>query len=200
MNKIAAFYILFACFLYSCSGSVKENSVNSTDSLSEKKQSTQQSVSVTDIVPEYKTYEGEGFTIDYPATIMALNQDSSAFVNKDGTAIIELKGQHYFLGDEHVQPFDLEAYYQSLLSSKTAKIAYKTKGNDYCVVSGTEGGKIFYIKAVYFELIKPDENTPGVSLLVRSDLSTMKFTYPESQKEYYNPMAATVSKSFQFQP
>lgn len=205
MNKIISFSgLLLAGFLFSCSGSVKETNVKS-DSLTVDstkafgKEQVIQQQSITDIVPEYKTYEGEGFTIDYPSNIMALNQDSSGFVNGDGTAYIELKGQHYYLGDENPQPFDLDSYYKTVLASKTAKIVYKAKGKDYCVVSGIEGGEIFYIKAVAFELLKPDEDTGG-DLLVRSDLITMKFIYLESDNEFYNPIAATVSKSFQFQP
>ena len=205
MNQLTGFYALIvACFLYSCSGSITEKNNQTTDSLTADSlvvpgKEQQRPQPVTDIVPEYKTYEGNSFIVNYPANIMALNQDSSAFVTGDGTAIIELEGKHYFLGDE-TDPTDLETHYKNLLASTTAKIVYKAKGNNYCVVSGTEGGEIFYIKSVYFYLLKPDENNPNASLLVRSDLVTMKFTYPESDKDYYNPIVAMVSKSFQFQP
>jgi hypothetical protein len=206
MNKLTGFYgLILAGFLYSCSGSVKETDTTKSDSLtvdsatvSEEEQFIQQQP-LTDVVPEYKTYEGDGFTIDYPANVMALNQDSSGFVNGDGTAIIELEVKHYYLGDED-EPSDLDTHYKNLLSSKNmAKIVYKAKGKDYCVISGTEGGEIFYIKSVAFELLKPDENTGG-NLLVRSDLITMKFTYLDADKDFYNPIAAVVSKSFQFHP
>jgi hypothetical protein len=188
MIKSAGFYVFMGvCLLCSCKGSMKDNSSTSVDTLKTEYP-----------VPEYRTFEGEGFTIDYPSNIMELNQDSSAFVTKDGTAIIEIDGKHYFLGDETEIP-DLDSFYKSLIASTTAKIVYKAKGKDYCVVSGIEGSDIFYSKTVYFELLKPNDDGQG-NYLVRGDLITMKFTYPESEKNYYDPIVATVSKSFVFQP
>ena len=59
-------------------------------------------------------------------------------------------------------------------------VKYKIIKQNWFVVSGEQGGNIFYLKTIY-------NNNAFISFHV---------TYPKSRKSTFNPIVATMSKSF----
>ena len=126
----------------------------------------------------YKTYTNAryGYTISYPSSLLvpqgeADNGDGQAFRSRDGSAEMRVYGSQNMGGG-------LAAAYSEAQEGKD--VSYKIIKRNWFVVSGRNGGKIFYQKT-----------------MIRGDvLKTFTIEYDESQKATYDAVTARIARSF----
>ncbi|HEY0385728.1 MAG TPA: hypothetical protein VGC64_06930 [Pyrinomonadaceae bacterium] len=126
----------------------------------------------------YKTYTNAryAYSISYPANLLvpqgeADNGDGQAFRSRDGAAEMRVYGSQDLGGG-------LAEAYREAQSGKN--VTYKTLKRNWFVVSGTEGGKIFYQKTMF-----------------RNDVfKTFTIEYDESRKGTYDAVTARIAQSF----
>jgi hypothetical protein len=136
------------------------------------------------IADNWRTYHNDryGTTIDYPSLFKPgpppEADDGLKFTSADG-AEFSVFASYNALG------FDL-AGLQDFIKENLATgavISYRTKGDDWFVISGTQGSdRIFYERHL---LSHGDEMTEGFVM-----------SYPASLKQKYDPIVARMSKSF----
>jgi hypothetical protein len=126
----------------------------------------------------YQTYANArySYSISYPSSLLAPqgeadNGDGQAFRSKDGSAEMRVYGSQDLGGG-------LAEAYREAQAGRS--VTYKTMKGNWFVVSGRDGGKIFYRKT----MIKG-----GV-------LKTFTIEYDESQRAVYDAVAARVARSF----
>ena len=126
----------------------------------------------------YKTYTNAryGYSISYPSNLLipqgeADNGDGQAFRSKDQSAEMRVYGSQDLGGG-------LAGAYAEAQQGKN--VSYKTIKRNWFVVSGYNGGKIFYQKT----MLKGDA------------LKTFTIEYDESQKSTYDAVTARVARSF----
>ena len=105
-------------------------------------------------------------------------ENGDGLIYRDASGMSVTVSAHYniessSLGDER----------DELLKEK-APPAYQAAGRDWFVVSGNEGDKTYYIRAIV---------TPGV-------VATLWIEYPSGQKERYDPLISRISRSFKLLP
>lgn len=126
----------------------------------------------------YKTYTNAryGYSISYPASLLtpqgeADNGDGQAFRSRDGAAEMRVYGSQNLGGG-------LAGAYREAQAGKD--VTYKTMKGNWFVVSGRDGGKVFYQKT-----------------MLRGDvLKTFTIEYDEAQKATYDAVTARVARSF----
>jgi hypothetical protein len=126
----------------------------------------------------YKTYTNAryAYSISYPANLLipqgeADNGDGQAFRSRDGAAEMRVYGSQNLGGG-------LEEAYREAQSGKN--ITYKTIKRNWFVVSGHDGGKIFYQKTMF-----------------KGDVfKTFTIEYDESRKGTYDAVTSKVAQSF----
>jgi hypothetical protein len=126
----------------------------------------------------YKTYTNAryGYSISYPSNLLvpqgeADNGDGQAFRSKDGGAELRVYGSQN-LGD------GLAGAYKEAQAGKS--VTYKTMKGNWFVVSGRDGGKIFYQKTMF-----------------KGDVfKTFIIEYDESQKSTYDAVTTRIARSF----
>jgi hypothetical protein len=132
----------------------------------------------------YQTYNNARFaySVSYPSDVFtpqgeADNGDGQRFMSRDGHAALIVYGSHNALGQT------LRGAY-SEASSRTREhprhVTYRTLGRNWFVVSGTEGGRIFYQKTI----------------LVNGIFKTVRLEYDEAQRNIYNPITTRIVRSF----
>jgi hypothetical protein len=126
----------------------------------------------------YKTYTNAryGYSISYPASLLtpqgeADNGDGQAFRSKDGAAEMRVYGSQNLGGG-------LAEAYAEAQAGKA--VTYKTMKGNWFVVSGRDGGKIFYRKTMFRDDV----------------LKTFTIEYDESQKSTYDAVTARIARSF----
>lgn len=126
----------------------------------------------------YKTYTNARYrySISYPPGLLAPqgeadNGDGQAFRSKDGSAEMRVYGSQDLGGG-------LAEAYREAQAGKT--VTYKTMKGNWFVVSGRDGGKIFYRKT----MMKDDV------------LKTFSIEYDESQRAVYDAITARIARSF----
>lgn len=125
-----------------------------------------------------------GFCVSYPNTFKALgesdNGDGQEFISADGKASLLV----YRDGRETIYESEAECKSQTYLSditpNETKQITYKIKGENFFVVSGFKGSKIFYQKTIFTE----------------QGMMTAVFTYPSAQKVKYDLYCSKLLESF----
>jgi hypothetical protein len=127
----------------------------------------------------YKTYANArfGYSISYPANILvpqgeADNGDGQTFRSSDGKAEMRVFGRY------NVQNETLKSAFDSAQEGKS--VTYKLLRGNFYVVSGHEGGKIFYEK----------------TMLKGDTFKTFMIEYDETEAQTYDAITARVAKSF----
>jgi hypothetical protein len=124
-----------------------------------------------------------GFRVDYPADLFHVERTSEAgdgrvFAARDGEARLlvgALRNE-----DEHSPKS-----YQDFLARDSYpeyKISYRPLGEDWLVLSGEGGGKVFYEKAMF--------SCKGQLI------SSFAMIYPAAQRDRFDPIVARVANSF----
>ena len=131
---------------------------------------------------QYKTYRNArfGYSISYPSRLLipqgeSTNGDGQKFASKDGRAELIVYGSNNALDQTLEQVFD-----ETKGPSSDRVVTYQTIKQDWFVVSGTEGGKIFYQK----------------TFLRAGVFKTMRIEYDEQLKGTYDSVTTRLSISF----
>lgn len=126
----------------------------------------------------YKTYSNAryAYSISYPASLLtpqgeADNGDGQAFRSSDGAAEMRVYGSQDLGGG-------LSGAYSEAQAGK--EVTYKTMKGNWFVVSGRDGGKIFYQKTLF---------KGGV-------FKTFLIEYDAAQKSTYDAVTTRVARSF----
>lgn len=132
----------------------------------------------------YNSYSNARFlySIDYPAGILipqreADNSDGRQFLSRDGHAKMLAFGRYALDTDT------LKKEYEDAIRGEGRAgriITLKKLQSNWFVVSGSENGKIFYRKTIY---------SGGA-------FKSFIIEYDESEKKFYDPITAHISKSF----
>jgi hypothetical protein len=127
----------------------------------------------------YKTYSNArfGYSVSYPAAILvpqgeADNGDGQIFRSKDGHAEMRVFGRY------NVQNETLRSAFNAAQEGKS--VTYKLLRGNFYVVSGHEGGKIFYEK----------------TLLKGDTFKTFMIEYDEADASTYDAITARIARSF----
>ena len=136
---------------------------------------------------EYDRYLNGRFSygISYPVGVLepleeAQNGDGRGFRSKDGKTMMLAYGSNNVLfntlSDVFLQEIERESD-----DGQVRDVTYKALRTNWFVVSGTEGDSIFYTKVIY----NKGEN----------QFIYFRISYPDSQREIYDPVVSEVSKS-----
>jgi serine/threonine-protein kinase len=131
----------------------------------------------------WRTYQNDryGTTIDYPSTFKPQpppdNDDGRVFKGADGA-------DFRVFASYNALDFDLAQYRDFTVKhlDAGAVVTYQADGNDWFVISGTKGDKVFYERHL---LSHGEQMTEGFVI-----------TYPASLKQTYDPIVARMAKSF----
>jgi hypothetical protein len=132
---------------------------------------------------DWRTYQNDryGTTIDYPSTFKPQpppdNDDGRVFKSADGA-------DFRAFASYNALDFDLAQYRDDTIKKLDAGavVTYQADGNDWFVISGTKGDKVFYERHL---LSHGEHITEGFVI-----------TYPASLKQTYDPIVARMAKSF----
>jgi hypothetical protein len=136
---------------------------------------------------DWRTYQNDryGTTIDYPASFQPQpppdNDDGRAFKSADGAGFAVFASYNAF-------DFDLAKFRDYTVKNLDAGsiVTYQAQGqahgDDWFVISGTKGDKVFYERHL---LSHGKQMTEGFVI-----------TYPASLKQTYDPIVARMAKSF----
>ena len=127
----------------------------------------------------YKTYSNArfGYSVSYPANILIPqgepdNGDGQVFRSSDGHAEMRVFGRY------NVQNETLRSAFNSAQEGKS--VTYKLLRGNFYVVSGHEGGKIFYEK----------------TMLKGDTFKTFMIEYDEADASTYDAITSRVARSF----
>lgn len=132
----------------------------------------------------YENYFNHRFeySISYPSDLLypqgeAANHDGQKFLSRDGRALMLVYGQ------ENIQQQTLAQFYREESRSKAHPnrvVTYKVLRGSWFVFSGSESSRIFYQK----------------TWLKNGEFLTFSIEYDASQKSIYDPITATIARSF----
>ena len=134
----------------------------------------------------YQTYFNSRFnySIEYPANLLiprgeAANGDGQIFASADGQAQMTIYGAHNVFDQTLQELFRNES--QNAVDAKiTKQVTYKRMKNNWFVVSGYIGPKIFYQK----------------TFLSNDMLKSFYIEYPMSQRKLFDPLVEQMGRSF----
>jgi hypothetical protein len=133
----------------------------------------------------YHTYHNArfDFSISYPADVLIPqgepeNHDGQKFRSRDGRAEMLVYGSHNALNQTLRQLYSEETNPSADHPDRT--VSYKTFKGNWFVVSGIEGGKVFYQK----------------TMLTKGIFKTFRIEYDESQKDLYDSLTTQMVRSF----
>ncbi len=139
----------------------------------------------------WNTYQNArfGYEIGYPGDFHKEepppeNNDGRIFTSSDGKATITVYGSFNALSRT------IAGMYRSQLDeySKEGKtVTYKARGDNWFVLSGFDGDRIFYIKTLRKKADKENEV-----------YATIIFYYPRASKNTYDAVTERLSKSLRF--
>ena len=137
-------------------------------------------------VEPFSTYANSRFnySIEYPANLLiprgeAPNGDGQIFASADGQAQMIIYGTHNVFEQSLQDLFQKES--QDAANAKISKqVTYKRQKDNWFVVSGYIGPKIFYQK----------------TFLSNDMFKTFYIEYPEDQRGLYDPILSRLGKSF----
>jgi hypothetical protein len=141
--------------------------------------------SAIEIVPDdYRLYENEkfDFSIAYPANFLipqgeTPNGDRQRFISMDGRVVMEVSATPKSTDES------LKEIYQAAgewISNRAGSVTYKVRKDDWFVISGYEGKRIFYQKTILDDGI----------------LKTFRIECDEEQKKILQPMTEKIARSF----
>ena len=133
--------------------------------------------------PAWHSYHNDryGTTIDYPDIFKAEPPPD----NNDGRKFMAADGAEFSVyASYNSLDFDLAEFHDFTIKNLDPKatVTYQARGKDWFVVSGTNGGSIFYERET---LSHKAQMTEGFLM-----------TYPSSLKQTYDPIVARMTKSF----
>jgi hypothetical protein len=133
----------------------------------------------------YRTYNNARFaySISYPASLLqpqgeAANGDGQKFLAGDGSAELIVYGGYNALNRTLKQAYTQEA--TTSADHPRRVVTYKVLRPTWFVISGHEGGKIFYQK----------------TMLKGDTFKTFRIEYDESEKAVFDPVTKRIEKSF----
>ena len=124
------------------------------------------------------------YSVAYPASILipqgeSQNGDGQKFVSKDKSITLLVYGSHNALNQQLAELYRTQSR-SATRENPTRVVTYKTRGNDWFVVSGYEDGKVFYNKTI----------------LRNGDFKVLELRYNKSLQPKFDPIAAEIAKSF----
>lgn len=124
------------------------------------------------------------YSVTYPVSILipqgeAQNGDGQKFVSKDKSITLLVYGSHNALNQKLEDVYRTQSR-NATRENPTRVVTYKTRGNDWFVVSGYENGNVFYNKTI----------------LRNGDFKVLEIRYNKSLQPKFDPIAAEISKSF----
>jgi hypothetical protein len=132
------------------------------------------------------------FGISYPTGVLipqgeADNGDGQKFVSKDGKTVMLAYGYN----NPDPEDYTLRNVFRDELTgskegSRGRVVKYKVSKKTWFVVSGIDRDTVFYTKVIY----KADEY----------QFINFRITYPNSQREFYDPIVSTISDSMKILP
>jgi len=137
--------------------------------------------------PHWLTYQNDryGTTIDYPDFFKAEpppdNDDGRRFKSADGA-------EFAVFASYGALDFDLAGYQKYILEKlgPGKAVTYQARGDDWFVISGTEGDGIFYQRYM---------QSHGRAV-AEGFVQGFVMSYPAALKETYDPIVARMAKSF----
>jgi hypothetical protein len=137
--------------------------------------------------PKWRTYQNDryGTTIDYPDSFKAEpppdNDDGGRFKSADGA-------EFAVFASYGALDFDLAGYQKYILEKlgPGKAVTYQAHGDDWFVISGTEGDGIFYER---YMLSHGKEMAEGF-------VQGFVMSYPAALKQTYDPIVARMAKTF----
>jgi len=149
-------------------------------------------VSASDLAPAREATSGDwvryhnqrfGFRLEYPADVFHIERTSAA---DDGRVFAAHNGEaHLLVGALRNEDEHSPKSYQDFLARDSYpdyKISYRPFGDDWLVLSGEGGGKVFYEKAMF--------SCNGQLI------SSFAMIYPAEQRDRFDPIVARVANSF----
>jgi len=124
------------------------------------------------------------YGIAYPKGVLypqgeAGNGDGQKFLSPHADAVLTVFGRYNAL-DESLESLYEEAARGGLPDHPTRVVTYRVLKRDWFVVSGYDGGQIFYEK----------------TLMNNGVIRSMTFVYPERRRGFFDPIAAGIAASF----
>jgi hypothetical protein len=121
-----------------------------------------------------------GFTIRYPSKLLmpqgeSFNGDGQGFISQDKRDKLSAYGSHTLLGGTLKDDFERE-----LQANPNRQITYKVLRNNWYVISGADGGLIFYKKTVQ----------------VRDGYATFNFSYPIEHRGTWDKVLVEIANEF----
>jgi hypothetical protein len=139
---------------------------------------------------DYKNYCNEqyNFCIKYPKTFKfkskADNGDGAIFISSDKKAEIRAYGSRVIEGLD-----DLDQEFNS--STEAIKVTYQLKKQNWFVFSGIDKkGILIYQKTIVTNVSDYYDGDKEMPVF-----QTIRFTYPQNQKDQYNAYCAVIAKS-----
>jgi hypothetical protein len=137
--------------------------------------------------PNWRTYQNDryGTTIDYPGLFKAEpppdNDDGRRFKSADGA-------EFAVFASYGALDFDLAGYQKYILQKlgPGKAVTYQAHGDDWFVVSGTEGDGIFYERYMLSQ----------GKAMAEGFVQGFVMSYPTALKQTYDPIVARMAKSF----
>jgi len=130
------------------------------------------------------------FGISYPSGVLipqgeADNGDGQEFLSKDGKTIMLAYGYN------NPENYTLKSVFRDEVvdrkeDSPRRAVMYRVSKKNWFVVSGIDNGKVFYTKVIY----KEDKD----------QFINFRITYPNSQREFYDPVVSAISDSMKVLP
>lgn len=134
----------------------------------------------------YQTYSNARFnySIDYPANLLipqgeAPNGDGQIFASRDQEARMIIYGTHNVL-EQTIQDLFKKESQDASSRQITKKVTYKRQKDNWFVVSGYIGPKIFYQK----------------TFLSNDMFKSFYIEYPQNQRHLYDPILSRLGSSF----
>lgn len=134
----------------------------------------------------YEKYYNNRFnySVAYPIGILipqgeSQNGDGKKFISKDKNIIMAVYGSHNVLNKKLEEVYRTESR-NATPENPTRVVTYKTRGDNWFVVSGYENGKVFYNKTI----------------LRNGDFKVLDIRYNKSLKSKFDPIVAEIAKSF----
>ncbi len=134
----------------------------------------------------YQTYSNARFnySIDYPANLLipqgeAPNGDGQIFASRDQEARMIIYGTHNVL-EQTIQDLFKKESQDASSKQITKNVTYKRQKDNWFVVSGYIGPKIFYQK----------------TFLSNDMFKSFYIEYPQNQRHLYDPILSRLGSSF----
>ncbi len=129
----------------------------------------------------YETYANYrfDFSLVYPENIVSMesaptNNDGRTFTSPNENIVIKAYGAH------NISDNTISDLYRDTLSRVDGNVTYERQEDNWFVISGYEGDRVFYIKEI----------------IAHDDILTLDIRYDRNLQNRFDPVVATISNSF----